>query len=254
MATVGSVPFFTPNQISGCQLWLDAADTKTLTLSGSNVTQWRDKSTNLNHFSSAGVSTSPTTGTYNGLTTIYWTNTSQQLVSSKNNATTGNAARTMFVLEYNPLTTSQLYLVTGTESGATAATAWGYGKNANSDYSYPFLYSSLGADIFTVIQIRDIPTILASTFNGSSVTGWINSQNEITKSTSLNTTAGVWYLGKRQQSGIGSVDSYFLEIIHYNFAMTTAQRQQVEGYLAWKWGFQSGLPAAHPFKLWPPPP
>jgi hypothetical protein len=36
--------FFTPTQISGCQLWLDAADPNSLVISGSNVSQWRDKS------------------------------------------------------------------------------------------------------------------------------------------------------------------------------------------------------------------
>ena len=245
---------FSPTQISGCQLWLDAADTSTLTLSGTSVTQWRDKSDNQNHFSSALVSTSPTTGKYNGLTTIYWTNTNQQLTSSKNNATSGNASRSMFVLQYNPLATSQLYLVTGTESGGNPATAWGYGKNPNADYSYPFLYSSIGADVYTFVQIRNIPTIVASTFDGSSVNGWINSEYQITKSTSLNTTAGVWYLGRRQQAATGSVDSYFLEIIHYNSALTTAQRQQVEGYLAWKWGFAASLPSTHPYVKFPPPP
>ena len=249
--TQGTQPFV-PTQISGCQLWLDAADPSSLVVSGSNVTQWRDKSANGNHFSSAGLSTSPTTGTYNGLTTIYWTSSNQQLVSSQNNATPGSAARTMFVLEYNPLITSCVYLVTGTEAGANPATCWGYGKNSNADYSYPFLYSSAGADIFTFVQIRNSPTILTSTFDGSStLTGWITGDYQITKSTGLNTTAGVWYLGRRQQAAVGSIDSYFLEILQYNSAFTTAQRQQVEGYLAWKWGFVSSLPDGHPYKAQP---
>jgi hypothetical protein len=89
---------------------------------------------------------------------------------------------------------------------------------------------------------------------GSTVSGWINSEYQIIKSTSLNTTAGVWYLGRRQQAATGSADSYYLEIIHYNSALTTSQRQQVEGYLAWKWGLQGNLPANHPFKRFPPSP
>jgi hypothetical protein len=40
---------FTPIDIPGCALWLDAYDATTLTLSGSNVTQWRDKSGNAYH-------------------------------------------------------------------------------------------------------------------------------------------------------------------------------------------------------------
>jgi hypothetical protein len=31
-------------------------------------------------------------------------------------------------------------------------------------------------------------------------------------------------------------------------ATTLEQDQQIEGYLAWKWGLQSSLPADHPFR------
>jgi hypothetical protein len=42
----------------------------------------------------------------------------------------------------------------------------------------------------------------------------------------------------------------FAEIIHYNVALTSAQRQQVEGYLAWKWGLQNTLPSSHPYRYY----
>ena len=38
------------------------------------------------------------------------------------------------------------------------------------------------------------------------------------------------------------------EMLQYDGEITTTQRQQIEGYLAWKWGLQSNLPAGHPFK------
>jgi hypothetical protein len=41
------------------------------------------------------------------------------------------------------------------------------------------------------------------------------------------------------------------EIILYNSVLTTTQRQQIEGYLAWKWGLQKSLPSNHPFYLFP---
>ena len=49
---------FKPTDIGGCQLWLDAADATTLTLSGSIVTQWRDKSGSGNN--ATPVYTGPT--------------------------------------------------------------------------------------------------------------------------------------------------------------------------------------------------
>ena len=33
----------------------------------------------------------------------------------------------------------------------------------------------------------------------------------------------------------------------YSSVLTTTDRQKVEGYLAWKWGFNSSLPPSHPY-------
>ena len=43
-----NIELFTPDQIPNLSLWLDANDVNTITLSGTSVTQWRDKSSN-NH-------------------------------------------------------------------------------------------------------------------------------------------------------------------------------------------------------------
>jgi hypothetical protein len=50
-------PYFLPTQISNCSLWLDSADLSSFTLSGSSVTQWRDKSGSNNN--ATPYSTSP---------------------------------------------------------------------------------------------------------------------------------------------------------------------------------------------------
>ena len=44
------------------------------------------------------------------------------------------------------------------------------------------------------------------------------------------------------------------ELILYVGNINNQQCQQVEGYLAWKWGLQANLPATHPYKLFPPSP
>ena len=38
------------------------------------------------------------------------------------------------------------------------------------------------------------------------------------------------------------------EVIAFNSKLSTADRQKTEGYLAWKWGTEGSLPAAHPYK------
>ena len=54
--------------------------------------------------------------------------------------------------------------------------------------------------------------------------------------------------------GDGGVNFYgnLYEIIFYTSALTTPQLQQIEGYLAWKWGLQKNLPSSHPFYNFPP--
>ena len=60
---------FEPNQLPGCQLWLDSQDSRTLTFSSSNiVSQWNDKSGNNRHVSQATVSAQPTWNIATGLT------------------------------------------------------------------------------------------------------------------------------------------------------------------------------------------
>ena len=41
--------------IGGCQLWLDARDTSTMSLSSSSVTQWNDKSGNGRNYTTLGT-------------------------------------------------------------------------------------------------------------------------------------------------------------------------------------------------------
>jgi hypothetical protein len=45
----------------------------------------------------------------------------------------------------------------------------------------------------------------------------------------------------------------YREILVYDRSLTAAQRQAVEGYLAWKWGLTSSLPTDHPYRSIRPP-
>ena len=66
---------FTPTTISGCALWFDAADSSTLTLSGSNVTQWNDKSGNGRNTSSALGTSSLVSNAINNYPAVYFNTT-----------------------------------------------------------------------------------------------------------------------------------------------------------------------------------
>jgi len=75
---------FNPTSIAGCQLWLDASDTATISLSGSAVTQWNDKSGNSRNFAQSTSGNRPLSGTrsQNSLNIIDFDGTDDRLVSS----------------------------------------------------------------------------------------------------------------------------------------------------------------------------
>jgi hypothetical protein len=63
--------------------------------------------------------------------------------------------------------------------------------------------------------------------------------------------------------GVGAISAtlvgYYLtgqiaEILSFNVPLNDNNRQQIEGYLAWKWGFNKSLPEGHPYFLFPPVP
>ena len=83
--------------------------------------------------------------------------------------------------------------------------------------------------------------MLCGVFNGSSS---VNSYNGST--TTGTSTASLPELGIAIGGSVGGT-AYICEVIYFNVALTTAQRQLIEGYLAWKWGLQASLPGTHPY-------
>ena len=47
-------------------------------------------------------------------------------------------------------------------------------------------------------------------------------------------------------------DNYILEVVAYRNALTALERQEVEGYIMWKWGIQNNLPSNHRYRYYSP--
>jgi hypothetical protein len=78
--------------------------------------------------------------------------------------------------------------------------------------------------------------------NGSpvTVTGGIT-----TGLNAAHTVSSMFFIGRG--SANTQYTGQYCEILVYNSGITTLQRQQVEGYLAWKWGIQASLPVTHTY-------
>jgi hypothetical protein len=253
---------FVPTQITGCSLWLDAADRSTLTLSGSSVTQWNDKSGNGRN--ATGYNTTATFNP-NGLNPGYSALEFSATKSMQSPVASGtfSSAVSGFII----------YKFTGSVNLTAAYGLFSRTVSPSNGVPNPFdmysfsnsTYRSLGnGTVFTQSSVSPnyITQTNASQYNfsiqSSATTTWNESVNGtfVTLTTSGGTGAGYGDTGSNVMIG-GRLDTAVFfqgvisEVILYNISITTSQRQQIEGYLAWKWGLTANLPNGHPYKRVP---
>ena len=230
----GPPPPFLPTSIENLTLWLDAADpagTGTPPSSGTIVTSWVDKSTTKNNFT--GSATYALDATYNKYGLIFNGGSYVQANGSLYSIT--NTTYTIFTVyrfyEYN------VGEFVGHIYRSTESYNWfryqGTSVNWITDTANYITYNGASADALSGIGCINTLTTSSATayFNGTSV----GSGGRGT------TTNFAFRVGGEYRGAI-------FDILIYNRTLTSLQQQKVEGYLAWKWGLQSTLPAGHPFK------
>ena len=253
-----ALPSFTsPLQIPGCQLWMDGADSTTITIA-TGVSQWNDKSGNAYNFTQATGASQPTrTGNYISFQSNYYLTIPTAFM---NNVTSWS----LFFL-INPISSSNFIMVkqhdgVNTEnvlSMTLNTNSSGGGQTGSTGYLYWRSYNAGTQAASSSALSTSTIQILSLVYDGTNLYMYINGTLNSTTAGSfatLNDTLptayalGAWYVpgyGGFQYSG--STNFQLGEMISYYTSLTTIQRQQVEGYLAAKWGLQSQLPATHPY-------
>ena len=265
---------FQPIDVPGCQLWLDAADQSSMTLSGSNVTQIRDKSSNAYTFTGSAGTYPTRTATLNGLPVIS-SAAGQFLQNTSFNQNFTTASCFIVMRPTEDITPNgkfsngyPLYsLFTGTGSGAFqyainyANQTQNPGDNTRFTVSINksgsgLLYGELGGSSVSTYNPVNTTLLMSGVLSGSSAT---NSMFLNGSSLSLNVNnSGTFPLISSLTMycfGLPSGQSFgynFAEALIYGTVLTTSQRQQVEGYLAHKWGLSLSVPSTHPFSRFPP--
>jgi len=231
-------------------LWLDADDASTITLNGSNVSQWDDKSGNTRHATQATAADQPTY-TLSGL------NGKPVLTFSSDTLTINTSGipqpYNIFLLGRSNTNFVPFFL-----DGTTSANRvmMGHNPNATGDIGRAFIGS--GSTFFLAPSgssfAYNAPGILGGEYNGT------NSQMFANGSTVANGNAGSTaiqslLLGNRYVTASGGatfLNGYIGEFLVVSSTLSTADRQKLEGYLAHKWGLTANLPAGHPYKSTPP--
>ncbi len=246
---------FVPGQISGNILWLDAADPNVFT--GGSI--WYDKSGTLNH----AINGTPGLTRMPSLTT--WTNgnnAAQFIFASANSAKTTNiipAFNVSFflVVRINTLVTpaaQQFIMINNTDGQRQIDTdSTGFpGRvrfTTNSPSGSPVMNANVGQSQGFLVTLT-VPTTTSGTTFGY-YNGAITASASQTPLYSPATANSQHYFGSANGAS-GYITADYGEILIYNTVLSQANQQQVEGYLAWKWGLVGNLPAAHPFKTAPP--
>jgi len=239
---VGGGPPFSPGNLSGLSLWLKAD--AGVTLSGSNVTAWADQSGNGNN-ASANSGEEPTfvSSFSNSKPAIEFSGISQVMQIADANSLDFLATSSFIVLKYlGQGTGNNIVYVKNANNGSPTDPAM-YGLVAKTAGGGVVSFSmNVGGwvDYPTSIDITNSdPKILSMIYDGTDQNVYSNGGFSDTFSIGGNiaTSTGLLQIGGYNQSFDAAeyFNGQIAEIIMYNRAVTTPERQQVEAYLNTKY-------------------
>lgn len=257
-------------------LWLDAADTSTITESGGAVSEWRDKSGNARHASQATAGNRPATGsaTLNGRNVIRYDATDDFLTLTNTSGLTTATTFYFFGVRRSSVaaaadtTTSRLFLagvggtyVIGSDATITlslettvflagpdtpshnprrCANAANYTRSANVGELY---------DVFGTSTANATARV-----NGSAVVSYYDyDQMGRSDPSYCNPALTGFNVGGSGGASNGAIVD-FAELIVLTSAPSADTINRLDGYRAHKWGLTANLPSDHPYKTVGPTP
>jgi hypothetical protein len=249
--TVLQQRLWTPNAIqNSLEVWLDADLVASRTIA-TGISSWKDQSLNNNDAFQNTAANQPTIVSRGiGNRTVFNFNGTSQLLNFTSTPFSGKTSGMIFVV---------FTVVNDPGLGIDYSTPpWGNSGTDTQVDHWPWTDGNIYDGTLSTTRKTagdPVPSLkdgtLSTIYSASSDWRlWIN--GSLLFSTTSNTfTVGTSYIGYQTK---GSFQPYFQGTIAEIVALksTYNYRQQIEGYLAWKWGLQAKLPAEHSFVLRPP--
>jgi hypothetical protein len=252
-----SVPF-NPTRITGCQLWLDALDpfgNGSIQNSPLTLTSWIDKSSSARHatmFNGTNISYSPTA--FNNRPAFLFTQT--QNMSAPAAAGTFPSIFTFFIIyhrtsgvSYDALLTRGVGNIAGPFDFYTSISTGNFSRNIGGPTAGYYDFNTTSGSNFTNVTTPSLYYANITTANGvrdafNFVTPTDPSAGTLLGNLYVDVATAI-YIGTRADS-VTRLTASVAEIIVYSTTPTVQQRQEIEGYLAQKWGLTANLPPGHP--------
>jgi len=236
---------FTPMQLNP-QLWLDAADSSTITLSGSSVTQWNDKSGNGYNVSQGNAANQPAIISFglNGLDVIDFDGSNDVLTRGATNLArniTGGTVYCVYAHDVVP-TTGQIAIKIAQSATVTRQVVSGFsgkiragGRTLDND-SFQFVLGSrdiIAAEFIIATGLFVYSNTDLFVYFNKALDGSLLSYQSNT--TTSNTASGNLGIGASEDA-TEPFNGKIAEILVFHTAHTAQQRTAVWSYLANKWG------------------
>ena len=231
----------------------DAHNTGSITLNGSNVSQWADLSGNNRHAAQATSSLQPAysaTG-LNGMPAVVWDGTGDKLVGAWSTTLT---ARAVFVV----------FSHSGAGTNTRPFSQWlsGYDDWTTPNYVLPVCRNVGNAEIgiassagrSALVPVSWNTPMLFSSIHGSGViTSRLNGGVQTASaSVALSTTVSNFILGTNPVSDDARLTGPIAKLVVLDYLPDADTIALIEGVLAWECGIEGSLAADHPYKTFPP--
>lgn len=222
---------FSPADLSGLALWLDASDAGSLTLDGSNnVSQWNDKSGNARHVTQATTLNRPGFTPGDGVT---FTGAAHQLTNATSLLWTGGnsmfvAFRCTETASYATVAGDDIFLFMG---------SWGLFTGPNVNWGrYALFYTGATTSAYAGLsQIATTDRVFRALTTGT--TSAIARVIGATTQDSTPKTAGTPSVANNIRVGAFPRGNMVVrECLAYDRLLSDAESSQVEAYLMAKWG------------------
>jgi hypothetical protein len=246
-ATLQTLAAFSPLTVANCELWLDASDSSSVTLTSSAVSQWNDLSGNNRHATQGTANNRPTySATVNGRNVITFDGVNDSLISGLASSVITGYATLFCVCRPSPSWTvngTANFKVPLAARNVDATAGWGmslyydatasrqtlnyFWRNAGGNASYGPRADVGVVQVFTIAFAATSPDRRvcgsSSAYSASLTSGTGGASNRYLTVGEDPTQSRYW-------------TDYVAEVLAYSRALTTAEVLSIESYLIAKWG------------------